>query len=111
MEDHVGHEDRHFESIDDLDALLGALPPEIVAAVHALPEPTHLIEVVLDLGRRPEARFRIRRSRFSIGRSTRPTSRSSSSTSGRSATTTGRASSGRSIASAPSATATARSSG
>jgi stage III sporulation protein SpoIIIAA len=57
MEDHVGHEDRHFESIDDLDALLGALPPEIVEAVHALPEPTHLIEVVLDLGRRPEARF------------------------------------------------------
>ena len=53
----MGHEDRHFESIDDLDALLGALPPEIVAAVHALPEPTHLIEVVLDLGRRPEARF------------------------------------------------------
>ena len=57
MEDHVGHEDRHFESMDDLDALLAALPPEIVAAVHALPEPTHLIEVVLDLGRRPEARF------------------------------------------------------
>ncbi len=53
----MGHEDRHFESMDDLDALLGSLPPEIVAAVHALPEPTHLIEVVLDLGRRPEARF------------------------------------------------------
>ncbi len=53
----MGHEDRHFESMDDLDALLAALPPEIVAAVHALPEPTHLIEVVLDLGRRPEARF------------------------------------------------------
>ena len=31
--------DRRFrESIDDLDALLGALPPEIVAAIHALPE-------------------------------------------------------------------------
>ncbi len=57
MEDHVGHEDRQFESMDDLDALLGALPPEIVEAVHALPDSTDLIEVVLDLGRRPEARF------------------------------------------------------
>src|SRR5450756_152755 len=45
------------EIIDDLDALLGALPPEIVAAIHALPDQTALIEVVLDLGRRPEARF------------------------------------------------------
>jgi stage III sporulation protein SpoIIIAA len=45
------------ELIDDLDALLGALPPEIVAAIHALPERTELIEVVMDLGRRPEARF------------------------------------------------------
>ncbi len=53
----MGHEDRHFESMDDLDALLGALPPEIVDAVHALPDHTDLIEVVLDLGRRPEARF------------------------------------------------------
>jgi stage III sporulation protein SpoIIIAA len=45
------------ESIDDLDALLESLPPEIVAAVHALPDKLSLIEVVLDLGRRPEARF------------------------------------------------------
>jgi stage III sporulation protein SpoIIIAA len=45
------------ELIDDLDALLGALPPEIVAAIHALPNQTSLIEVVLDLGRVPEARF------------------------------------------------------
>ena len=45
------------ELIDDLDALLGALPPEIVAAIHALPNLTGLIEVVLDLGRVPEARF------------------------------------------------------
>jgi stage III sporulation protein SpoIIIAA len=50
--------DRRFrESIDDLDALLAALPPEIVEAIHALPERTALIEVVMDLGRRPEARF------------------------------------------------------
>ena len=47
----------HRESIDNLDALLEALPREIVEAVHALPEKEALIEVVLDLGRRPEARF------------------------------------------------------
>jgi stage III sporulation protein SpoIIIAA len=45
------------ETIDDLDALLGALPPEIVAAIHRLPEVEGVIEVVMDLGRRPEARF------------------------------------------------------
>ena len=49
--------DERRETIDDLDALLGALPPEIVAAVHALPDRTQLIEVVMDLGRPPEARF------------------------------------------------------
>jgi len=49
--------DRRRESIDDLDALLATLPQEIVDAVHALPEKEALIEVVLDLGRRPEARF------------------------------------------------------
>ena len=49
--------DRRRELIDDLDALLGALPEEIVDAVHALPDKEALIEVVLDLGRRPEARF------------------------------------------------------
>ncbi|HEY8438629.1 MAG TPA: R3H domain-containing nucleic acid-binding protein [Candidatus Limnocylindrales bacterium] len=49
--------DRRRESIDDLDALLAALPAEIVDAVHALPEKEALIEVVLDLGRCPEARF------------------------------------------------------
>jgi stage III sporulation protein SpoIIIAA len=53
----VGPDNRRRESIDDLDALLSALPPEIVAAVHALPNKEDVIEVVLDLGRRPEARF------------------------------------------------------
>ena len=53
----MGSEDRQRESIDDLDALLTSLPPEIVDAVHALPDRTSLIEVVMDLGRRPEARF------------------------------------------------------
>jgi stage III sporulation protein SpoIIIAA len=53
----VGSEDRQRESIDDLDALLSSLPPEIVDAVHLLEDREALIEVVLDLGRRPEARF------------------------------------------------------
>jgi len=48
---------RSRESIDDLDVLLAALPAEIVAAIHALAERAALIEVVMDLGRRPEARF------------------------------------------------------
>jgi stage III sporulation protein SpoIIIAA len=42
---------------DDLDVLLAALPPEIVTALHALPDRLALIEVVMDLGRRPEARY------------------------------------------------------
>ncbi len=45
------------EMIDDLDALLGAIPREVVDAIRALPDASALIEVVLDLGRRPEARF------------------------------------------------------
>ncbi len=49
--------DARRETIDDLDALLSALPPEIVAAVHRLPNVEEVIEVVLDLGRPPEARF------------------------------------------------------
>ncbi|MFP5343439.1 MAG: R3H domain-containing nucleic acid-binding protein [Candidatus Limnocylindria bacterium] len=53
----MGSEDRQRETIDDLDALLTSLPPEIVAAVHALPDREALIEVVMDLGRRPEGRF------------------------------------------------------
>jgi len=57
MEANVGSDERHGESIDDLDALLTSLPPEIVAAVDALPDRTAVIEVVMDLGRRPEARF------------------------------------------------------
>ena len=47
--------DRNREAMDDLDLLLGALPHEVVVAVHALPDKSQLIEVVLDLGRRPEA--------------------------------------------------------
>jgi len=42
---------------DDLDELLAALPPEIVARLHTFANRADLLEVVLDLGRRPEARF------------------------------------------------------
>jgi stage III sporulation protein SpoIIIAA len=57
MEATVGSDERHGETIDDLEVLLAALPPEIVDAVHETPDREALIEVVLDLGRRPEARF------------------------------------------------------
>ncbi len=53
MEDQM----RERAAADDLDVLLAALPPEIVAAIHALPDRGTLIEVVMDLGRRPEARY------------------------------------------------------
>jgi stage III sporulation protein SpoIIIAA len=42
---------------DDLPALLQALPPAIRAELEKLPAERDLIEVVLDLGRPPEARF------------------------------------------------------
>ena len=102
---------RARELIDDLDALLAALPPEIVDAVHSSTHPESLIEVVLDLGRRPEARFpdsevelldrEITEADIHVRR--RPHRRSS-------ATTTGPGSSGRCTASAPSGTGPARSS-
>ncbi len=45
------------ETTDDLDALMQALPPEIVERLSFLANRTDLLEVVMDLGRRPEARF------------------------------------------------------
>jgi stage III sporulation protein SpoIIIAA len=42
---------------DDLEALLVALPPEIAQHMRSLPRIGDIIEVVMDLGRRPEARF------------------------------------------------------
>src|SRR3954447_19398459 len=41
----------------DLEALLTALPPEIADRLRKLPPERDLIEVVMDVGRRPEARF------------------------------------------------------
>lgn len=42
---------------DDLDALLDVLPPHICDPLRSLPDRHDLLEVVLDLGREPEARF------------------------------------------------------
>jgi stage III sporulation protein SpoIIIAA len=47
----------HLETTDDLDDLLESLPPEIVERVRALGSRADLLEIVLDLGRHPEARF------------------------------------------------------
>ena len=45
------------EITDDLDALVEVLPPSLQEALHALNHEDELLEVVLDLGRLPEARF------------------------------------------------------
>ncbi len=42
---------------DDLDALLNVLPPPIREALSKQPDCSELLEVILDLGRPPEARF------------------------------------------------------
>src|SRR5438046_8241133 len=42
---------------DDLDALIGVLPERVANAVRARPNNFELLEVVLDLGRVPEARY------------------------------------------------------
>jgi stage III sporulation protein SpoIIIAA len=45
------------EITDDLDLLLGVLPPHIKEALQKQPDFKNLIEVVMDLGRPPEGRF------------------------------------------------------
>ncbi|MBI2864211.1 MAG: AAA family ATPase [Chloroflexi bacterium] len=42
---------------DDLEALLGALPPHIAEPVQQNDDRTDLLEIVMDLGRLPEARY------------------------------------------------------
>jgi stage III sporulation protein SpoIIIAA len=42
---------------DDLDALMEALPTEIVERLRSFADRSDLLEVVMDLGRQPEARF------------------------------------------------------
>src|SRR3989338_8836381 len=43
--------------VDDLEALLSTLPPHIQQPLRARQDLSELLEVVLDLGRSPEARF------------------------------------------------------
>ena len=45
------------QAADDLDALLASIPPDIVRSVRALEDLGGLLEIVMDLGRLPEARF------------------------------------------------------
>lgn len=42
---------------DDMDAMIGVLPPRIRDRVINHPHRSTLLEVILDIGRRPEARF------------------------------------------------------
>ena len=42
---------------DDLEALLNTLPEEVVAAIRETNDTDNLLEVILDLGRVPTARF------------------------------------------------------
>ncbi|MGQ9554260.1 MAG: R3H domain-containing nucleic acid-binding protein [Anaerolineae bacterium] len=46
-----------YQITDDLDAMLAVLPPYVESAVRALDGKEDLLEVVLDLGRVPEARY------------------------------------------------------
>src|SRR5438552_8467741 len=48
---------RRQEMTDDLDALMAALPNEIVERLRSFADRSDLLEVVMDLGRRPEAPF------------------------------------------------------
>ena len=52
---------------DDLDLLLDALPPHISDPLRARPDKHELIEVVMDLGRTPEARYPGREVQLSEG--------------------------------------------
>src|SRR5438552_18294419 len=45
------------EITDDLDLLLRVVPPELREALYNQSELKNLVEIVLDLGRQPEARF------------------------------------------------------
>lgn len=54
---HPVHPVGRFEVTDDLDRLLDVFPPAIRAHLEHHPQRDRLIEVVMDLGRYPEARF------------------------------------------------------
>jgi stage III sporulation protein AA len=48
---------QHHNITDNLDILFDVLPPQLAAAVHAANQNENLLEIVLDLGRKPEARY------------------------------------------------------
>ena len=48
---------RPLPATDDLDQLLAVLPPHICDPLQALQDRRELLEVVMDLGREPEARL------------------------------------------------------
>ena len=48
---------QRIETIDDLDGLLGILPPYVASPLREREDYSDLLEVVMDLGRPPEARF------------------------------------------------------
>ena len=59
----IGQEERPTTqkvTVDDLDAFLRALPPTVRAGLEDSPDLPELLEVILDLGRPPLARFRTR---------------------------------------------------
>ena len=47
----------HQKITDDLDLLLNVLPPHINRVVRELDDSENLLEIIMDLGRRPKARF------------------------------------------------------
>jgi stage III sporulation protein AA len=47
----------HNNITDNLDILFDVLPPPVAEAVHAANQNENLLEIVLDLGRKPEARY------------------------------------------------------
>ena len=47
----------HVQGGDDIASLLAVLPPDLRAAIDRHPDLDSILEIVLDLGRRPEARF------------------------------------------------------
>jgi stage III sporulation protein SpoIIIAA len=49
--------DQSIKITDDLDSLLQVLPPGIMGRLESLPSLDNLLEIVMDLGRLPEARF------------------------------------------------------
>ena len=57
MADATAHDRPMQRTTDDLVALLAVLPPRLAERLRGQPSNADLLEVVLDLGRRPEARY------------------------------------------------------